>query len=271
MIRLNSTHGPSTLGSSTRSTSIERYAGGEFTRTSDFVSVEEPLLLVLNGRPFATLMRTPGQDVALIEGFLFTEGIVGAPEDIVRIEATAHPSSQEMAVELAAGCAVPEMDARASYLSSSCGVCGRASIAQLMNRIEAVKPMDIGLAFLVGLIPAFDAAQRDFRLTGGVHAAALFGQGGELIDLAEDVGRHNALDKLVGAAFRAGSLPLEGRVLVMSSRASFDIVQKAAAAGIPAIASMGAASSLAVDLARACGIALHSFLRPGSVVGFGQG
>ena len=189
MIRLNSTHGPSTLGSSTRSTPIERYAGGEFTRTSDFVSVEEPLLLVLNGRPFATLMRTPGQDVALIEGFLFTEGIVGAPEDIVRIEATAHPSSQEMAVELAAGCAVPEMDARASYLSSSCGVCGRASIAQLMSRIEAVKPMDIGLAFLVGLIPAFDAAQRDFRLTGGVHAAALFGQGGRGRGAAQGAGQ----------------------------------------------------------------------------------
>lgn len=206
-----------------------------------------------------------------MEGFLFSEGVVTVPADISRIEVTQHPTSQEIRVDLALGCAVPELDARATYLSSSCGVCGRASIDQLIDRIEPVKAMTVSLEFLVGLIPAFDAAQRDFPLTGGVHAAALFSKGGELSDLAEDVGRHNALDKLVGSAFRAGRLPLEGRVLVMSSRASFDIVQKAAVAGIPVIATMGAASSLAVDLARACGIALHSFLRQDSVVGFGPG
>lgn len=252
----------------TRRTPIRRLSEGEMVSLDDLVSVEEPLQVILNGRPFATLMRTPGRDQELVAGFLFSEGVVRTLRDIARIEATQHPTSQEIRVDLAEGCLVPELDARASYLSSSCGVCGRASITQLIERIEPVKPMTVGLEFLIALIPAFEAAQRDFRLTGGVHAAALFNPGGELLDLAEDVGRHNALDKLVGAAFRAGRLPLNDRVLVMSSRASFDIVQKAAVAGIPVIACMGAASSLAVDLARACGIALHSFLRPGSVVSF---
>ncbi len=255
----------------TRRISIKRLAAGNAAQGSDLVSVEEPLQVILNGRPFATLMRTPGQDLALVEGFLFAEGVVRQPSDIAGIEASSHPTSQEIRVDLALGCAVPELDARATYLSSSCGVCGRASIAQLIDRIEPVKAMTVSLEFLIGLIPAFDAAQRDFPLTGGVHAAALFSEGGELLDLAEDVGRHNALDKLVGAAFRAGRLPLRDLVLVMSSRASFDIVQKAAVAGIPVIATMGAASSLAVDLARASGIALHSFLRQDSVVGFGPG
>ena len=252
----------------TRRTPIQRLSEGRTVSLDDMVSVEEPLQIILNGRPFATLMRTPGRDQELITGFLFSEGVVRTSRDIARIEATQHPTSQEIRVDLTEGCLVPELDARASYLSSSCGVCGRASIAQLIERIEPVKPITVSLEFLTGLISAFEAAQRDFRLTGGVHAAALFDPGGELLDLAEDVGRHNALDKLVGAAFRSGRLPLNDRVLVMSSRASFDIVQKAAVAGIPVIASMGAASSLAVDLARACGIALHSFLRPGSVVSF---
>ncbi len=252
----------------TRRTPIQRLNRGKTVSLDDLVSVEEPLQVILNGRPFATLMRTPGRDQELVEGFLFSEGIVHAPGDILSLEATHHPTSQEIRVDLAPGRLVPELDARATYLSSSCGVCGRASIAQLLDRIDPVKPTTVSLEFLIALIPAFDAAQRDFPVTGGVHAAALFSRGGELLESAEDVGRHNALDKLVGAAFRAGRLPLSDQVLVMSSRASFDIVQKAAVAGVPVVATMGAASSLAVDLARACGIALHSFLRPGSVVSF---
>ena len=232
----------------------------------DELSVEEPLQVVLNGKPFATLMRSPGEDVALVEGFLFAEGLVSRPEDIVSIAVSAHPTSQEVHVTLAGNCIPAEAMARSVYLSSSCGVCGRATIDELLERVEPIVAMTVQPEFLIGLLDRFAAAQREFGRTGGVHAAALFDGAGNLLEMCEDVGRHNALDKLVGRAFRCGQLPLTERVLVMSSRASFDIVQKAAMAGIAVVATMGAASSLAAEVAAATGISLYAFLRPQSVV-----
>ncbi len=250
----------------TRKFPIERYSQGRLEQKQDQLSVEEPLLVLLNGKPFATLMRTPGEDIALTEGFLFAEGIVSKPGDISTIEVRQHETSQEIRVELAANCHPAETAPRSIYLSSSCGVCGRASIDELTSRIEPIAAFEVSAAFLLGLLPEFSAAQREFPLTGGVHGAALFDSRGGLLGMEEDVGRHNALDKLIGKAFRRGKLPLVDSILVMSSRASFDIVQKAAMAGIPVVASMGAASSLAAELARAAGIRLYCFLRDSSVV-----
>jgi FdhD protein len=250
----------------TRRFLIERFRDGSLQTTQDELSVEEPLQVVLNGKPFATLMRSPGEDVALVEGFLFAEGLVARPEDIVSIAVSAHPTSQEVHVTLEAHCNPAGAMARSVYLSSSCGVCGRATIDELLERVEPVAAMPVQPDFLIGLLDPFAAAQREFGRTGGVHAAALFDGAGNLLEMCEDVGRHNALDKLVGRAFRRGQLPLAGRILLMSSRASFDIVQKAAMAGIPVVATMGAASSLAAEVAAATGIGLYAFLRPQSVV-----
>lgn len=250
----------------TRSFNIVRFREGNSTASQDLLSVEEPLLVLLNGKPFATLMRTPGEDKALTEGFLFSEGIISGPEDVLSIEARQHETSQEIRVELAAHCHPSETAPRSIYLSSSCGVCGRSSIEELTNRLEPISPMQVSPEFLLGLLERFTMAQRYFPLTGGVHAAALFDATGKLLSIEEDVGRHNSLDKLIGKAFRIGELPLADRILLMSSRASFDIVQKAAMAGIPVVASMGAASSLAADLAKASGIELYCFLRGSSVV-----
>ncbi len=249
-----------------RSFNIVRYSDGRLSPAQDLLSVEEPLLVLLNGKPFATLMRTPGEDQALTEGFLFSEGIIAKPEDVSNIEVRQHETSQEIRVELAPHCHPSETAPRSIYLSSSCGVCGRSSIEELTNRLEPIAPMDVSPEFLLGLLSSFIKGQRQFPLTGGVHAAALFDAEANLLSIEEDVGRHNALDKLIGKAFRAGDLPLSDCILLMSSRASFDIVQKAAMAGIPVLASMGAASSLAADLAKASGIALYCFLRGSSVV-----
>lgn len=252
----------------TRRILIERFTDGLSTSTFDELSVEEPLQVLLNGKPFATLMRTPGADIALVEGFLFSEGIISKPADILELAVTQHPTSQEIAVRLAGHCQLTQASARSLYLSSSCGVCGRASVDQLLDRIEAILPLVVSPEFLISLLPKFSTAQRDFSRTGGVHAAALFSLEGQVLAIHEDVGRHNALDKLIGEQFRAGLVPLHDKILVMSSRASFDIVQKAATAGIPVVATMGAASSLAASLAQAAGIHLHCFVREQSLVGF---
>ena len=250
----------------TRKFQIERFSSGQSAAGTDLLSVEEPLLVVVNGKPFATLMRTPGEDIALTEGFLFSEGIIARADDLASIETRQHETSQEVHVRLAAHCHPSETAARSIYLSSSCGVCGRSSIDELTSRLEPIPQLSVDAEFLMGLLPRFAQGQKQFPVSGGVHAAALFDAGGELLAIEEDVGRHNALDKLVGKAFRLGQLPLHNRILLMSSRASFDIVQKTAMAGIPVLATMGAASSLAAQLAKACGIELFCFLRSSSVV-----
>lgn len=254
----------------TRRFAIERFRDGVLRAEDDRLSVEEPLLVRVNGQPLATLMRTPGRDRELVEGFLFSEGLIARPEDVASLVESQRSESQEVLVDLAAHCRPGPTAVRSIYLSSSCGVCGRSSISELQERLEPIPAVEIDPGWLAELPSLVSAAQRQFPLTGGVHAAALFDLGGGLVALEEDVGRHNALDKLVGAAFRAGSLPLHGSVLVMSSRASFDIVQKSAMAGIPAVATMGAASSLAAELAQSAGVQLFCFLRQGSVVRVGD-
>jgi FdhD protein len=254
----------------TRRFPIARFRDGVLRTEEDCLSVEEPLLVRVNGQPLATLMRTPGSDQTLVEGFLFSEGLISAPADVASFVSSTRLDSQEALVELAAHCKPGPTAARSVYLSSSCGVCGRSSIRELLERLEPIPPIDVDPGWLAQLPERVREAQVQFPVSGGVHAAALFGANGNLLGLEEDVGRHNALDKLVGKAFRQQALPLNDSILVMSSRASFDIVQKAAMAGIPVVATMGAASSLAAELAASAGVQLFCFLRPGSVVRMGD-
>lgn len=213
-------------------------------------------------------MRTPHpkQDLDLVRGFLYSEGLIDSPADISSLVTSAHPTSQEVHATLAHHAIHNQPQAREFFLSSSCGVCGRATIHQLTDRIPQLPTIAFEPQRLHALHLQLNAAQRHFQSTGGLHAAALFTISGDLLAVSEDVGRHNALDKLIGAHLDV--LPLDHHVLLMTSRASFDIVQKAARAGIPIVATFGAASSLAVELARALNLRLFSFLREHSVVEF---
>ena len=225
--------------------------------TEDVVAVEEPLEIRINGSPVAVTMRTPGHDEELALGFALSEGLrpreARLPDDLAA-----------NTVELQA----PDFDAarlaRSFYTTSSCGVCGKGALEAVA--VEAAR-VDSGLKLpaelLASLPDRLRAAQPAFAATGGLHATGLFDERGELRCLREDVGRHNAMDKVVGWAFRAGLLPLARSVLCLSGRLSFELVQKAAVAGCPLLVAVGAPSSLAVDLARDRGITLCGFVRDG--------
>jgi len=240
---------------------------------ADRLAVEAPLEIRLRGVPFTVLMRTPGADEELVCGFLYTEGIVA---DRASIEALERPSALPgddcgnfLEVRLAAGVAAPAE--RSFYASASCGVCGKTSIADLAVRAPAVaSTLAVDAGLLARLPERLLAAQTAFAATGGLHAAGLFDAGGELVAAREDVGRHNAVDKLVGWALGAGSLPLDDRILVVSGRLGFEIVQKAIVAGVPVVAGIGAASTLAVSLAESHGLTLASFVRDGRMNLFGE-
>ena len=223
--------------------------------------MEDPLEIRLEGRTVAITMRTPGNDQELVAGFLFTEGILQSSAQISRIVARA---GNRITVHLAAGTTVDfDRLERHFYLSSSCGVCGKASI-EAVSVCCAAPPRDrpvIDRAVIHQLPETLRATQAVFDRTGGLHAAALFDAGGGLLEVREDVGRHNAVDKVIGAAFFGDRLPLNDRLLMVSGRASFELVQKAAVAGIPALASVGAPSSLAVELALRFGMTLLGFVR----------
>jgi FdhD protein len=220
-------------------------------------------------RPLAVTMRTPGDDIDLALGFLFTEGLIGAPADVMTAQlcaGTDEPNTYNVVdVVLAPHVPVPDIDpARNFYTTSSCGVCGKASIDAVRTR----SPFDVSLdqttvdaRRLVEFPDVLRAAQKTFERTGGLHAAGLFTPGGDLVCIREDVGRHNAVDKVVGWALRAERLPLAGHVLLVSGRASFELVQKASMAGLPMLAAVSAPSSLAVDLAEEAGLTLVGFLR----------
>ncbi len=232
------------------------------TRTETIV-VEEPLELRLDGAPLAITMRTPGHDIELAAGFLVTEGIVA---DFGAVDAIAHCDETRNVVEIrtepgAAGVRVPET--RHFFASSSCGVCGKATLEAL--RVFAPGVHGDGLRVDAGLLAALPerlrAAQPLFRDTGALHAAALFDAQGTLLCAREDVGRHNAVDKVVGWAALERRLPLSGTILLASGRLSFEIAQKALVAGIPVLAAISGPSSLAVDLARENGMTLVAFLR----------
>jgi FdhD protein len=247
------------------SASVEIVAlrGGASERRSERVVVEEPLELRLDGAPLAVTMRTPGDDIELAAGFLVTEGIVA---DFGAVASIAHCEANENAVEArlepgAAGVRLPE--ARHFFASSSCGVCGKATIEALRARAPALHgdPLRVDATLLRALPERLRGAQRLFGETGALHAAGLFDARGELLCAREDVGRHNAVDKVVGWAALEGRLPLAGTILLASGRLGFEIAQKALVAGIPLLAAISGPSSLAVELARANGMTLIAFLR----------
>jgi FdhD protein len=238
-------------------------------RRPDDLAAEEPLEIRIRRAPLAVTMRTPGQDLDLAMGFLFTEGLIGTAGDVVTAQLCAGAGTPNTfnVVEVVLGDHVPppETDpSRNFYTTSSCGVCGKASIDAVRTRSKfdvAADPLTVPAAVLAGLPDKLRTAQRTFDRTGGLHAAGLFTADGELVVLREDVGRHNAVDKVVGWALRAGRLPLAGHVLLVSGRAGFELTQKAWMAGIPLLAAVSAPSTLAAEVAEEAGMTLVGFLR----------
>ncbi|AXG81220.1 formate dehydrogenase accessory sulfurtransferase FdhD [Streptomyces paludis] len=249
-----------------------RIRDGVVSTRPDTLVAEEPLEIRLNGKPLAITMRTPGDDFALAAGFLVSEGVLAASADVRSIVYCAGAKDDGtntynvVDVQLAPGVPVPDITLeRNVYTTSSCGLCGKASLDAVRTTarfpIADTPPVRVEPALLAGLPDQLRAAQRVFDRTGGLHAAALFSEDGELLDIREDVGRHNAVDKLVGRALREDLLPLSRAILLVSGRASFELAQKAVMAGIPVLAAVSAPSSLAVDLAAECGLTLVGFLR----------
>jgi FdhD protein len=247
-------------------TRIVRVRDGAVARVPDVVAAEEPLEIRLEGERVAVTMRTPGHDTELAIGFLLGEGIVRAGDVSGAVECRSDEGDGGVVdVHLRSGVSPSGGWQRNFYATSSCGVCGKASIEAV--RVAAAPLPDGSLevdgAVLGGLPETLRASQRVFDRTGGLHAAGLFDAGGSLLVLREDVGRHNAVDKAVGRSALDGALPLGERVLVVSGRASFEIVQKALMAGVPFVAAVSAPSSLAVRLASESNMTLVGFLRPG--------
>jgi FdhD protein len=246
-------------------------------RTPDALAVEEPLELRVGGRSLAVTMRTPGADFDLAAGFLVSEGVITEPGQLARMTYCTGADVDErnrynlLDITLGRGVAPPDAGvARAFFTTSSCGLCGKASIDAVRTRSAfSVRedPLRVTPALLASLPGCLRSAQEMFEKTGGLHAAGLFdGANGELLVLREDVGRHNAVDKVIGWALREGRLPLRGTVLMVSGRASFELTQKALMAGVPLLAAVSAPSSLAVDLAEESGMTLVGFLRDPSMV-----
>ncbi|HEX3605665.1 MAG TPA: formate dehydrogenase accessory sulfurtransferase FdhD [Candidatus Dormibacteraeota bacterium] len=242
------------------------------TWTTDSVVVEEPMEVRVGGVPVAVTMRTPGHDFDLAVGFLLTEGIISGAEQIAQIktcEVAADGRHNILEVELAGSArGFDPAAARAFYVSSSCGLCGRASLDAVRTRARwqvADDPVAFTAEQLTAMPGRLREAQRVFERTGGLHAAALFDAEGTLHCVREDVGRHNAFDKVIGWAATDGRLPLRSHLLLASGRASFELVQKALLAGVPMVAAVSAPSSLAVELAEEAGMTLVGFLRDGGM------
>lgn len=249
-------------------------ANGEAQRSRDRVAVEAPLLLRLrragvDAGEATLLMRTPGHDEELVRGFLFCEGLLRGERDLLGLERPEGLTGDERGNVLVADLAsdAPGSLARFSIGSSSCGACGKTSLSSLdVEGDLRAAALTIASDVLRSLPARMADAQPTFRATGGVHASALFSPGGDLVLAREDVGRHNALDKVVGWALRAGSLPLSSHVLLVSGRVSYDLAQKAILCGVPVLAAVGAPSSYAVSLAARAGLTLVGFVRPESHV-----
>ena len=272
---------------SVQSVKVRRVRGGRSERIKDWVTIEEPLEIrvALPGVPrgpersatpagvrsIAVTMRTPGNDFELAAGFLVTEGVLRSRRDITEItycrsgEGGQEYNIVEVRLRSADGVDLDRLS-RNVFTSSSCGVCGKASLEAV--EVQGCRPLPgdtlaVTAEVLRELPDRLRDAQGDFTRTGGLHAAGLFTAGGEILSVHEDVGRHNAVDKVVGEAFLAGRLPLLERILVVSGRTSFEILQKALVAGIPAVVAVGAPSSLAVDLAERFNMTLAGFVRDG--------
>ena len=253
-----------------------KWRAGTVCRESDQLAVEEPLEIRLGGRRFTLTMRTPGHDEELAAGFLLAEGFINSPAELGEIRRVrgAHGEPEPNAIDVILNVPATNLRERLQrnfVVSSSCGVCGKTSIEALERRITPLKDgVRVAAQMLFQLPVTMRESQRVFSATGGLHAAALFaaagGNNGEaaslpLIVLREDVGRHNAVDKTIGYALTREMVPLDQAVLMVSGRLSFEIVQKAAAAGIPILCAVSAPSSLAVELAEEVGMTLVGFLR----------
>lgn len=248
-------------------------AGKAITRPETLV-VEEPLEIRVNGAAITVTMRTPGSDFELAQGFLLTEGVITGRDDVLTIRYCGGAVDGEntynvLDVTLAAGVAAPTLDVtRNFYTTSSCGVCGKASLdaVRLTGRFSpGADPATVAAATLKAMPDQLRSAQKVFDSTGGLHAAALFGADGAMLVVREDVGRHNAVDKVIGWATEHERIPLQASVLLVSGRASFELTQKAVMAGVPVLAAVSAPSSLAVSLAEESGITLVAFLREDSM------
>jgi FdhD protein len=248
--------------------SIQRLSAS-VSHEEDWIACEAPLEVRIGNTPTTVLMRTPGNDEELVRGFLFGEGVIHSEEEVLSI-GPSHLSPEDVGgsvinVQLAPGYTGGTID-RDFYSNASCGVCGKKTINSLeVKGTIAQSRVQMRRSVLEGLPDQLRNAQTTFAKTGGVHASGLFTPEGKLVVLREDVGRHNALDKIVGWAMTEGKLPLSDYVLLVSGRVSYEIVQKAVVAGIPFIAAVGAPSSLAVDLAERFDLTLAGFLRPGSM------
>ncbi|WP_112466188.1 formate dehydrogenase accessory sulfurtransferase FdhD [Streptomyces triticisoli] len=264
------------MGRVTERRKVIRIRDGAVSSRPDTLVAEEPLEIRLNGKPLAITMRTPGDDFALAAGFLVSEGVLGSASDVLNIvycagaTAEGHNTYNVVDVRTAAEVVLPDITLeRNVYTTSSCGLCGKAGLDAVRTTarwpISDTPPLRLAPGLLASLPDRLRAAQRVFDRTGGLHAAALFDEDGELLDIREDVGRHNAVDKLVGLALRSGRLPLSRAILLVSGRASFELAQKAVMAGIPVLAAVSAPSSLAVDLAVETGLTLVGFLRGNSM------
>ncbi|WP_326755823.1 formate dehydrogenase accessory sulfurtransferase FdhD [Streptomyces hirsutus] len=260
------------MGRVTERRKVVRIRDGVVSSRPDTLVTEEPLEIRLNGKPLAITMRTPGDDFALAVGFLVSEGVLAAASDLRNVVYCAGATADGVNtynvvdVQTAPGVRIPDITLeRNVYTTSSCGLCGKASLDAVRTTtrhpIADSPPLLVTPELLAGLPDRLRASQRVFDRTGGLHAAALFDEEGELLDVREDVGRHNAVDKLVGRALQGGNLPLSRTVLMVSGRASFELAQKAVMAGIPLLAAVSAPSSLAVDLAAETGLTLVGFLR----------
>ena len=247
-------------------TQVTEWNEGAVRSVQDTLAAEEPLEIRVNGMPLTVTMRTPGHDLELAAGFLLTEGIIESRDQIATMSGTApHNSTRTntVEVELAGIDFDPGMTQRNFFAASSCGICGKSSIDAIRRR--DLPPLQRGFQIdpdlLCRLPDTLRAEQAVFERTGGLHAAALFDHTGALVLLREDIGRHNAVDKVIGWAVREEQLPLSRHVMMVSGRAGFEIVQKALAAAIPVVASVSAPSGLAVKLARELGLTLIGFLR----------
>ena len=254
--------------------SVKRWTAGAWSESPDAVVMEEPLQLLLDGEPLSVVMRTPGNDIELTIGLLFAEGVIRSAKDVKTVRISADAGEHEGAIDVDASIVesnvidvqlVGQPDRRperSMLASSACGVCGAVMIEDLRRGLS---PLGDGprtqASLLPSLVDALRAGQGVFERTGGLHAAGLFSAGGTLLCVREDVGRHNALDKVAGRRLLDGKLPASDSVLVVSGRAGYEIVQKSIAAGIPILAAVGAPSSLAVALAREFNQTLVGFLR----------
>ena len=246
-------------------------ADGSRTTRADVLAVEEPLELRIDGRTLAVTMRTPGSDMELAAGFLLSEGVIQRPGDIsaMRYCAGTGPDGMQtynlLDIVLADGVAPPDASVERNFITnSSCGLCGAAGIEAVRRRSSfeiASDPLEVSPRLISQLPGTLRGAQSAFERTGGLHAAGLFDADGTMLCAREDVGRHNAVDKVLGWALQAGEIPARGRLLMVSSRASFELAQKAFMAGIPLLAAVSAPSSLAAEFAAEVGMTLLGFVR----------